>query len=359
VHELENQLSTFQEQQIYNEKIRHQEKADQPEGQPESVSQLSKMSRLKTWHPIDQGRLLWWLFLAPQQLKAYRQQYGIKAEQSVGKWLSSTLTWLPLFLLVMGLRLQTLPSVGLDNNSFYWLGSGIVFSWLITGNWGDSERIIITGAALVFAVVVAVIIGFSVAESVLTSVAAGIMIGIMAVVMAGIANFVTGVVAGGGASGVPIGVAGGLVTGVAVGVVSHVSSVNVSIVGVVIVTFVAAIVAFILWFAVVAIGNYVMLRFWPVEDETINALSYIVAVAGFAVTGGVVADVMGLSVVTFVMIGGAVGVTVITVIGMQIILAGIIKDGQPSWLLKGGGGALVGAYLFLVWFSFLSGYRAF
>jgi hypothetical protein len=62
---------------------------------------------LSPWNPLDQFRLLWWLLVVPQR---FRRHSGTGEEiRNVGGVLTSTLTWSPLFLLMLALGLETLP----------------------------------------------------------------------------------------------------------------------------------------------------------------------------------------------------------------------------------------------------------
>jgi hypothetical protein len=99
-------------------------------------------------------RLLWWTLVMPQQLKAYREQYGDESERPITKWLVSTLLWLPFFLpsSAAGLGFLPLYEPPLENFPFkrdlglYLLISGGLFmAWLFTGVFGDRDERIVAG----------------------------------------------------------------------------------------------------------------------------------------------------------------------------------------------------------------------
>jgi len=64
--------------------------------------------QLSVLNPLDHLRLLWWIFVMPQQLKDYKAIYNEEVKL-VGQWLVSTLTWFPLFILTLTLGLELLP----------------------------------------------------------------------------------------------------------------------------------------------------------------------------------------------------------------------------------------------------------
>lgn len=97
------------------------------------------LHQLSALNPLDHLRLLWWLFMAPQQLNQYRVAYGEKAVHPVGKWLVSTLSWLPLFLVLLALDLETLPTSGFSNSTYQWIAAGLVLLCICTGWLGDRE----------------------------------------------------------------------------------------------------------------------------------------------------------------------------------------------------------------------------
>lgn len=104
------------------------------------------MKRLSAWNPLDHLRLLWWTLMEPQQLKAHREQYGEKAERSTGKWLVSTLFWLPFFLpfsaVVFGIvpfSPYTFPGITLSTTYYFWGSASLFIAWFLTGIFGNNK----------------------------------------------------------------------------------------------------------------------------------------------------------------------------------------------------------------------------
>lgn len=107
------------------------------------------MNHLSAWNPLDQLRLLWWLFIQPQQLKAYREQHGEKSERATGKWLISTFLWLPFFLPFSAVGLGIVPyspytllntEITLMASDYLWASGGLFIAWLLTGLFGDRDQ---------------------------------------------------------------------------------------------------------------------------------------------------------------------------------------------------------------------------
>jgi hypothetical protein len=69
----------------------------------------------------------------PHQLKAYRGAFGNKDERRVGKWLTSTLLWLPFLIPALALGLGTLPYPK-GASTFYLIESACIFAfWILSG----------------------------------------------------------------------------------------------------------------------------------------------------------------------------------------------------------------------------------
>ncbi len=67
---------------------------------------------LSAWNPLHYFKLLWWLFITPHQLQAYRTNNGEIGRirlQIMSSYLFSSLTWLPLLLPSVALCLDLLP----------------------------------------------------------------------------------------------------------------------------------------------------------------------------------------------------------------------------------------------------------
>src|SRR5258708_22143668 len=73
-----------------------------------SQHQESEQDELDTWNLLDQLRLMWWLFLTPAQLLAYRTHFGAESVEKVTAWLVSTLVWLVTAVPILSLTLGTL-----------------------------------------------------------------------------------------------------------------------------------------------------------------------------------------------------------------------------------------------------------
>ena len=190
------------------------------------------LGRLSPRNPLDHLRLLWWALAAPQRLRAYREAWGEEDERRTGKWLASTLIWLPLFIPTLALALGALPptETAYPPTTYPLLAAGLVVAWSLTGWLGDKrgkggrlpfvlEHLLGYCAALVIAGVVAHGVGKAVVDglTVRTVIAvASAVAGIVARVMAGALKD-PDVANGSRPSGVMYGVAGGVVLGAAFG----------------------------------------------------------------------------------------------------------------------------------------------
>jgi len=98
------------------------------------VPKPTSPQQLSPWNPLDHLRLLWWVLVTPRWLKAYRETFGEKAERGVGKWLVSTLIWVPLSIPVLAMGLGILPNTEGDYSlSAYLLTIAVfVFGWVLT-----------------------------------------------------------------------------------------------------------------------------------------------------------------------------------------------------------------------------------
>jgi len=190
----------------------------------------SSIAPLFPINSLDHLRLLWWTLVTPQQLKAYREQYGEKAERPVSKWLVSTLIWLPFLLSTLALGLETLPR-GTETVPPTIILSIILIAWLLTGVFGDREYSqagveskvglgvgLAVGLGVGLAVVLSVVlgveskVGWSVARR--GGLAVGLWVGLALALGVGLAGGVAGGLAGGVAAGLVAllapGVTGGL-----------------------------------------------------------------------------------------------------------------------------------------------------
>ncbi len=117
------------------------------------------MKQLSVLNPLDHLRLLWWVLVMPQQLIDYRKKFGEKDERRVGKWLVSTLTWLPLLIPSLALGLEWLPhSTDASLEGYLWISAVLVGCWLWIGMNGDLDKEVAGIVTICEMVVVAVVV---------------------------------------------------------------------------------------------------------------------------------------------------------------------------------------------------------
>ena len=102
----------------------------------------------KPWNPVDQIRLLWWLFATPGAFRAYQAEANEDEIHGALAWLVSTLIWLPLAIPVLGYTIGLGPPWWLGQPAAGWavLG-GIALMWFFMGRWGTTRR---PGAMIIF-----------------------------------------------------------------------------------------------------------------------------------------------------------------------------------------------------------------
>lgn len=89
------------------------------------------------FNPLNWFRLIWWMFFNSKLLIEYRKYYGRNHMASVMAWGVSTLLWLPIFVILTGIIMdsslngETLPSVSPSI-----LLSIVIVTWFISGFWG-------------------------------------------------------------------------------------------------------------------------------------------------------------------------------------------------------------------------------
>ncbi|HEW98013.1 MAG TPA: LysM peptidoglycan-binding domain-containing protein, partial [Beggiatoa sp.] len=178
--------------------------------------------KLSALNPLDYLRLLWWVLVMPQQLIDYRKKFGEKDDKRVGKWLVSTLVWLPLLMPSLALGLEWLPH---SNNAwlpetYLWISAGLVGCLLLMGWLGESDAewvgvvgdvafgvvllvvpfvvafVVPFGAAIYVAIVVAFVVVIVVGVGVGGSVVGSLAISVVGIVAIGTAIDVAGNVAG-------------------------------------------------------------------------------------------------------------------------------------------------------------------
>lgn len=159
---------------------------------------------LNPWNPLSPFRLLAWLLLEPARLADYRARAGEQSSKIVGSWLTSSLTWLPMLIPLLGYGLGSIP--GASSGGLY-LAGVFVLCWLATGFLGAraSELVGFMAGALTFFVILG--ISFTIAAGVTPGFIAGGALSLIAIVARGV-----GMSAGGHfASNVAGGLAGGVV----------------------------------------------------------------------------------------------------------------------------------------------------
>jgi hypothetical protein len=265
-------------------------------------SQREQLRRLSPRDPRDHLRLLWWVLVTPQQLKAYRHAFGEKDERRVGRWLASTLIWLPLGIPTLALGLNILSRGADAFPTTFYLGClmGLILAWSLTVGLG----------------------GIDVADT-----------------TADVAPISRGRVAAlGGVLAVVLSIAFGVSIGVADALAKHAEF------AVMVCICIAEGVAFVVA-DVVAKGK---------DKGILGGLGSFVAlgVAGFLAIGatkGVVDLFVNLAVV-------GMTVKVMTSVGEEVQESS--RTGHPFWVARVVFGALVLVHAFLVWFSFLGGQYA-
>jgi hypothetical protein len=262
---------------------------------------MKQLDHLSSRDPLDHLRLLYWLLVTPQRLNTYRNRFSETDERRVGRWLASTLIWLPLVIPTLALGLDILPrGEGAFPTNFY-LGCllGLGLTWTLTGWLGnvdvadsgvDIAPLGTTGVvalstmlAVIFCVAVGVPIG--VADALPKHAAFAVMVCIC--IAEGVAFVVANVIA----KGAGVGTWGSLESFVALGVAS---------------------------FAGISV--------------TESAVDLVVNLIVFGVTFKAMLD------------------------GGESVEDGL-KIGRPFWIARVIFGILVLVYVFLVWFSFLGGWR--
>jgi len=282
----------------------------------------STVKKLSTLNPLDYLRLLWWVLVMPQQLIDYREEFGEKDDRRVGKWLASTLLWLPLLMPSFALGLEWLSH---SHNAwlpetYLWFSAGFVGCWLLLVMLGNLNYMwafgVMFGVAFSVAFVVAGVVAVVVAVVVALSVANGVANGVAISVAFGVAGYMAG--------GVAIVVAISVAFGVAIAVGFDVAG---DIVGDV--AFVMAFVATL----VVAFG------------------------VALSVANGV-ANGVAISVAFGVALVGGIGVGIGVAFG-ALLVEKSLKTGIPSWFARFAFLLLLAAYLFLIIYCFFGGWQLF
>jgi hypothetical protein len=262
-------------------------------------SQWTQLHRLSPRDPLDHLRLLWWVLVTPRQLKVYRNTFGEKDERGVGRWLVSTLIWLPLGIPTLALGLNILPRGADAFPPIFYLGClmGLVLAWSLTARLGGVDiadstaevaptgrgRVAALGAMLAVVLSIAFCVSIGVADALAKHTEFAMMV--CACIAEGVAFVVADVVA----KGTDSNILGGLESFVALGVAGF-----------------------------TAIGA----------------------------TNGVVDLVVNLAVI---------GMTIKIMLSVGEGVQESSRTGHPLWVARVIFGALVLVHILLVWFSFLGG----
>jgi hypothetical protein len=261
---------------------------------------LKKLAKLSTLNPLDYLRLLWWVLVMPQQLIAYRKKFGEEDDRRVGKWLVSTLTWLPLLMPSLALGLEWLPhSYKALPETYLWISAGLVGFWLLAGWLEDLDEDWYIGVLFVLITIMSFICTVFLVDSVES---------FMGNYKANKANFT--------AVGMAIFVANCMAFVVASRVESFMAS------------SVAGSVAFLIW------ATFIL---WIITMFLADIVASLVLLVMFLVT-------FLIPLVMFLVIG---------------ITEESLKTGTPFWLARLAFLLLIAAHLFLIYYCFLGGWRLF
>lgn len=158
---------------------------------------------LNPWNPLSPIRLLLWLLLRPAQAAAFRAA-DEPTYRIVGSWLTSSLTWFPVLIPLLGYGLGSIPG---STPSGAHLAGVLVLVWLLTGFLGTRTGEILSFMIGAFVFFVMLGIGFTIAAGVTPGLIAGFTLGGLGILARGV-----GVVAGGHlAAHIAGGLAGGVV----------------------------------------------------------------------------------------------------------------------------------------------------
>jgi tetratricopeptide (TPR) repeat protein len=284
----------------------------QPEaiaGQQRMMEVRGRTSSLSPWNPLDHLRLLCWMMVVPQRLKAYRKIFSKKDESRVGKWLVNTLTWLPFLVPTLALGLGTLPRAeeALSSTAYLGISLGLVLLWGLIG-WLEERA---------------------------NEYAAHVLKSRMAVPLGSVLSFLVGGVVG----GVAFSVAVGLPVGGA-GIVAFA---------------VAGSVALSVTFGMTYSMGHV------VEDATafLVAVTVLLGLPLGVMLGGLAGIEAFGEEVGGIALSASFVLAIIVALCVALCMEQSLKIGRPYWLMRGAFGALLLAHAFLVWVSFLGGWRVF
>ncbi len=95
---------------------------------------------LSVRNPLDQVRLFWWMFMRPERLAAYQEQYWDDSAEKVQYALASTLIWLPFLIARLATSFNPIPNALYTQAVFSPLewGGILIGLWLTT--WWLGQR---------------------------------------------------------------------------------------------------------------------------------------------------------------------------------------------------------------------------
>ncbi len=185
----QEQLAKEQEQQARERKQQAEKKREevakrevQEQKYKEAQERLARPQQLSPLNPLDYFRLLWWTLVMPQNLEIYQNTFHDK--ENVGKWLVSTLIFLPLLMPTLALGLELIPYNSSDwgFEAYLSLTAVLLFYWLLTGLFGEVDNNFAMTVAIIVAIVVAIVVIGVVVEGV------AIGIGVALIVAVGVAG---------------------------------------------------------------------------------------------------------------------------------------------------------------------------
>lgn len=165
LQDLENRLATERRRREAAERharqleaLLHEERLARQRVEMELL--LQRKGRLSLWDPRDYVRLLWWLLVTPERLRAYEAYQngrGLDDLMRQGSWLASTLLWLPLLAWFAWATLT--GSIPLPGAFLALTFVGGLGGWLLDGWLGSMDNALAALLAVFVTAVLALIIG--------------------------------------------------------------------------------------------------------------------------------------------------------------------------------------------------------
>jgi len=322
--------------------------------------------RLSPLNPLDYLRLLWWVLVMPQNLKAYREIFSEWDDEYINKWLISTLVWLPLLIatLALGLEMLPLPLTADALMQMHNLGLALGFKWSVPPTEVKLSQVYLLISIMLglFGFVATLVISpfpredwlllFWIFVMAITTV---IMINDIAIsiVISMAVCMITAMVIGlepplEGSSYAAIWVAFGVVIGVVIDVAFDMA---VGIVFFVVVSIMSGVIFVVTYIILAILGIHHNRKIWllllTITDVMIGNIATFMASSvwvGIAITVAVPVVVFG------VMIG---------MYTIGIVVKNSLKTGTPSWIGRLAFFLLVTSHMFLIYYCFLGGWRLF